>query len=212
VQNAGVASSVSYIDVGLKLEVEPQVYLDDEVGIKVNLEVNSNLGAVTVGSGTSGQTTAYRVGTRTAQTTLRLHDGETQVLAGLINDNESATWSKVPGLSDIPGVGRLFSNDNGTHEKTEIVLLVTPRIVRNLATPDGGRVMLPAGTESVVGARPLTIGPTAPGSMSLRGGDSNPRQGPQARRPETPPPAPAPAPEPAAMPVPPAPPGSADAR
>lgn len=200
VQNAGVASSVSYIDVGLKLEVEPQVYLDDEVGIKVNLEVNSNLGSVTVGSGTSGQTTAYQVGTRSAQTTLRLHDGETQVLAGLINDNESATWSKVPGLSDIPGIGRLFSNDNGTHEKTEIVLLVTPRIVRNLATPEGGRVLLPAGTEAVVGSRPLTIGPTAPGSMSLRGGDSNSRNGQPSRPPEVVAPAP-PAAEPAPAPA-----------
>jgi general secretion pathway protein D len=197
VQNAGVASSVSYIDVGLKLEVEPQVYLDDEVGIKVNLEVNSNLGSVTVGSSASGPTTAYQVGTRSAQTTLRLHDGETQVLAGLINDNESATWSKVPGLSDIPGIGRLFSNDNSSHEKTEIVLLVTPRIVRNLVTPDDGRVLLPAGTESVVGARPLTIGPTAAGSMSVRGGDSNARDNMPLRRAEV------------AVPVPPAPPPAA---
>ena len=202
VQNAGVASSVSYIDVGLKLEVEPQVYLDDEVGIKVNLEVNSNLGAVTQGSGTANQTTAYQVGTRSAQTTLRLHDGETQVLAGLINDNESASWSKVPGLSDLPGIGRIFSNDNGTHEKTEIVLLVTPRILRNLATPEGGHVLLPAGTESVVGARPLTIGPTAPGSMSVRGGDSNPRAAQKGRQVEMAAPAPEPAPPPPPAPLP----------
>jgi general secretion pathway protein D len=199
VQNAGVASSVSYIDVGLKLEVEPQVYLDDEVGIKVNLEVNSNLGSVTVGSSTGGQTTAYQVGTRSAQTTLRLRDGETQVLAGLINDNESATWSKVPGLSDIPGIGRLFSNDNSSHEKTEIVLLITPRIVRNLATPESSSVLLPAGTESVVGARRLTIGPTAPGSMSVRGGDSNPRDRSRPQRVDVPAPPP-PAPEPPAAP------------
>jgi general secretion pathway protein D len=177
VQNAGVASSVTYIDVGLKLEVEPQVYLDDEVGIKVNLEVNSNLGSVNSGGSGSLQTTAYIVGTRTAQTNLRLHDGETQVLAGLINDNESDSWNKVPGLSDLPGIGRLFSNDNSSHEKTEIVLLVTPRIVRNLATPDGDRLLVPAGTESVVGAPPLTIGPTAPRSMSMRGPGDNRRAG-----------------------------------
>ena len=172
VQNAGVASSVSYIDVGIKLEVEPQVYLDDEVGIKVQLEVNSNLGSVTVGSSTTGITTAYQVGTRSAQTNMRLHDGETQVLAGLINDNETDSWNKVPGLSEIPVLGRLFSNDNSTHEKTEIVMLVTPRIVRNLATPEGDR-QVPAGTEAVVGAKPLTIGPTPPESISIRGSDIN---------------------------------------
>jgi general secretion pathway protein D len=215
VQNAGVASSVSYIDVGLKLEVEPQVYLDDEVGIKLNLEVNSNLGSVTVGSSATGQTTAYQVGTRSAQTVLRLHDGETQVLAGLINDNESASWSKVPGLSDLPGIGRLFSNDNSSHEKTEIVLLVTPRIVRNLAVPDLGRAV-PAGTESIVGARPLSIGPTGRQSLSVRGSDSNlrappvavpdapPAEAPAPAAPVAapPPPAPAPAPPPAPVPLP----------
>jgi general secretion pathway protein D len=175
VQNAGVASSVSYIDVGLKLEVEPQVYLDDEVGIKLQLEVNSNLGSVTVGNSTTGITTAYQVGTRTAQTVLRLHDGETQVLAGLINDNDTDTWNKVPGLSDLPVLGRLFSNDNSNHEKTEIVLLVTPRILRNLDTPDGDTLAVPAGTEAAVGALPLSIGHTEPRSLSLRGSDNNPR-------------------------------------
>jgi general secretion pathway protein D len=178
VQNAGVASSVSYLDVGLKLEVEPQVYLDDEVGIKLQLEVNSNLGAVTVGNSTTGVTTAYQVGTRTAQTNLRLRDGETQVLAGLINDNESDSWNKVPGLSDLPVLGRLFSNDNSSHEKTEIVLLVTPHILRNLATPDGNPLTVSAGTEAAIGAQPLHIGPTPAQSLSLRGPDGAGRPGP----------------------------------
>ena len=173
VQNAGVASSVSYIDVGLKLEVEPQVYLDDEVGIKVLLEVNSNLGEVTVGNSTTGITTAYQVGTRSTQTYLRLHDGETQVLSGLINDNETDSWNKVPGLSDIPGIGRLFSNDNSSHEKTEIVMLITPRVVRNLAAPIGEPLLMPAGTDAAVGVAPLTIGPVGPRSLSLRSTDTS---------------------------------------
>ena len=174
VQNAGVASSVSYIDVGLKLEVQPSIYLDDEVSVKINLEVNSNLGAVTVGNSSTGVTTAYQVGTRSAETTLRLHDGETQVLAGLINDNESATWNKVPGASDLPVIGRLFSNDNASHEKTEIVLLITPRIVRTVATPDEQNLTIPAGTEISVGTKPLAIGPTAPHSVSVQGSENNP--------------------------------------
>jgi general secretion pathway protein D len=182
VQNAGVASSVSYIDVGLKLEVEPQVYLNDEVGVKILLEVNSNLGEVTVGNSTTGVTTAYQVGTRSAQTVLRLHDGETQVLAGLINDNESDSWNKVPGLSDIPGIGRLFSNDNSSHEKTEIVLLVTPHILRNLDTPDGDPMVISAGTEAAVGVAPLSIGHTAARSMSMRGDGSNAGPGRAAQR------------------------------
>jgi len=165
VQNAGVTTSVSYIDVGLKLEVEPQVYLDDEVGIKVNLEVNSNLGSIT-----QQGTTAYDVGTRTATTVLRLHDGETQVLAGLINDNDRATLSKVPGLGDIPGIGRIFTDTNSTREKTEIVLLITPRIIRNLVTPDYDALVMAAGTDAQPGAPPMTIAATPPHSVAVSAG------------------------------------------
>jgi general secretion pathway protein D len=162
VPSVGQSTAVSYVDVGLKLEVEPQIYLNDEVGIKVNLEVNSNLGAVT-----QLGTTAYDVGTRSATTVLRLHDGETQVLAGLINDNDQGTISRVPGMSDIPGIGRLFANNNTTHEKSEVVLLITPRIIRNVVTPDFDTLLLQAGTDAEVGSRTLAIGPTAPHSVNL---------------------------------------------
>ncbi|MBV8209857.1 MAG: secretin and TonB N-terminal domain-containing protein [Burkholderiaceae bacterium] len=162
VANTGVSTSVSYVDVGLKLEVEPQIYLDDEVGIKVNLEVTSNLGAVT-----QAGVTAYDVGTRTATTALRLHDGETQVLAGLINDSDQATVTRVPGLGDLPVVGHLFSNDNSNRDKSEIVLLITPRIIRNVVTPDYDALLLPAGTEADIGAHTLSIGRTPPHSLAI---------------------------------------------
>jgi general secretion pathway protein D len=165
VQNAGVSSSVSYIDVGLKLEVEPNIYLDDEVGIKVQLEVNSNLGEKSSGD---GNTTAYRIGTRTAQTNLRLRDGETQVLAGLINQNESETLSRLPGLGDIPALGRLFSDSALSRDKTEIVLLITPRIVRNIVSPELAAVALASGTEADIGAAPLRIARTASNGFGVR--------------------------------------------
>ncbi|HUN92472.1 MAG TPA: secretin N-terminal domain-containing protein [Burkholderiaceae bacterium] len=166
VQGAGVASSVSYIDVGLKLEVEPQVTLDDEVTMKVNLEVSSNLGTVNSTS-SAGTTTGFELGTRSAQTTLRVHDGETQVLGGLINDNLTDVFSKLPGFGDIPGFGRLFGDSSINREKSEIVLLITPHIIRNLAPPDFDAQYLPAGTESAIGAMPLAIGPTPPRSLAL---------------------------------------------
>ena len=78
-----VSESVSYLDVGLKLEVEPLIYLEDEVGIKVALEVSNIAREIrTVGS----NTLTYQIGTRNAATVLRLRDGETQILAGLISD------------------------------------------------------------------------------------------------------------------------------
>jgi len=143
-----VSESVSYLDVGLKLEVQPLIYLDDEIGIQVGLEVSNIVKEVR--SVTSG-TLAYQIGTRNANTTLRLHDGETQILAGLISDEDRRTASRVPGLGELPTVGRLFSANKDTANKTEIVLLITPRLVRTLTRPDARSLEFAAGTESTTG-------------------------------------------------------------
>ncbi|WP_153108916.1 secretin N-terminal domain-containing protein [Propionivibrio limicola] len=162
--NVGVAASVSYLDIGLKLDVEPSVTLDDQVAIKVGLEVSNIVSEV---PGPEGSL-AYRIGTRSAQTTLRLKNGETQVLAGLISDEDRLGTRRIPGLGDLPVLGRLFSSQNENGVKTEIVLLITPRILRNVVPPVSARDELPAGTEASIGAQPLRIGSTAPGGLSLR--------------------------------------------
>ncbi|HZE92472.1 MAG TPA: secretin N-terminal domain-containing protein, partial [Rhizobacter sp.] len=132
--NVGVSESVSYLDVGLKLDVEPNVYLDNEVGVKVNLEVSNIVREVRSNSGSL----TYQIGTRQATTTLRLKDGETQALAGLISDEDRHSTAGIPGMVDLPVLGRLFSTERNDRTKTEIVLLITPRVVRNLAnlSPD----------------------------------------------------------------------------
>ena len=81
-------------------------------------------------------TLAYEVGTRNATTVLRLKDGETQILAGLISDEDRKTASKVPGLGQIPILGRLFSSHKDDKSKTEIVLSITPHIVGSASLPD----------------------------------------------------------------------------
>jgi general secretion pathway protein D len=145
----GFASeSVTYLDTGLKLEVEPNVHLDNEVAIKLGLEVSSI--SATIRNAETG-TTTYQVGTRNAATVLRLKDGETQMLAGLISDEERRSAVKVPGLGDIPVLGRLFSSTNDDVSKTEIVLLVTPHVVRNLARPEARFEEFLAGTEASIG-------------------------------------------------------------
>ncbi len=171
--NVGVSASVNYLDVGLKLEVEPTVYLDDEVAIKVGLEVSSIVKEI---AGPSNSL-AYQVGTRSAATVLRLKNGETQVLAGLISDEERTSANRLPGLGNIPLLGRLFSSTRDSSNKTEIVLLITPRIVRNIARPDDSSYAVPAGTAAAAGAPALSIRPTAARSLGLssQGGGSAPR-------------------------------------
>jgi general secretion pathway protein D len=143
-----VSESVSYLDVGLKLEVEPLIYLEDEIGIKVGLEVSNIVKEIrTVGS----NTLSYQIGTRNAATNLRLRDGETQVLAGLISNEDRRTAVRVPGLGELPVLGRLFSNTTDSRVKTEIVLLITPRLLRQIARPDAASVEFAAGTEASSG-------------------------------------------------------------
>jgi general secretion pathway protein D len=162
--NVGVSASVSYLDVGLALEIESNVYLDNEVGIKLSLEVSSVTQQVTGPSGSI----AYQIGTRLANTTLRLRDGETQILAGLINDQELKNAAGVPGLGDLPVLGRLFANQTDTRNKTEVVLLITPRVLRNLNPPESASLAQSSGTDASFGAAPLRLRLAGPGSLSLQ--------------------------------------------
>lgn len=167
VTSTGVTSeSVNYLDVGLKLDVEPQVYLDGDVAIKVGLEVSNIVQQVKTATGTL----TYQLGSRNANTTLRLKDGETQVLAGLISDEDRASASKVPGLGDIPLLGRLFSSHRDDKSKSEIVLLITPHILRNIERPELGDAEFFAGTESTTSGQPMRLRP----ALSLPGREEAP--------------------------------------
>ncbi|HRD92259.1 MAG TPA: secretin N-terminal domain-containing protein [Accumulibacter sp.] len=136
--------SITYLDVGLKLDVEPTIYLDNEVAMKITLEVSNIVNRIETKSGT----VAYQIGTRTATSVLRLKDGENQLLAGLISDEDRRTASKVPFLGEIPILGRLFGSHSDEGIKTEIVLSITPRIIRNIQRPEAHLSEFDGGTES----------------------------------------------------------------
>jgi general secretion pathway protein D len=157
-----ITGSVQYLDVGLKLEVEPEIHLDNEVAIKISLEVSSIIKEVV--NSVSG-TLSYQVGTRNASTVLRLRDGETQILAGLISDEDRNTANKVPGLGQLPVLGRLFSSHKDDGNKTEIVLSITPHLVGNSRLPDARELEYWSGTEATLRSSPLVMKPL--GAVSL---------------------------------------------
>lgn len=156
--NVGTSESVSYLDVGLKLDIEPTVALDDEVTMKLSLEVSNILETLTRTSGTQ----TYRLGTRNTSTTLRVRDGETNVLAGLIQKEDRKSNTGIPGLNELPLVSKLFGTATDSDTKTEIVLLITPRIVRNLDLPGVGQQEFLAGTDNAIGAAPIQLGTALP--------------------------------------------------
>ncbi|MBY0240120.1 MAG: general secretion pathway protein GspD [Burkholderiaceae bacterium] len=147
----GFASeSVSYVDVGLTLNAEPIIYLNNEVAIRISLEVSNLVSQIETKSGTK----AYQIGTRQASTMLQLKDGENQVLAGLINNEDRSSGSKVPLVGDLPLLGRLFGSQLDDKQKTEIVLSITPHLVRNVQRPDAAAAEFSAGTEGNFRRRP----------------------------------------------------------
>ncbi|HEX8989668.1 MAG TPA: secretin N-terminal domain-containing protein, partial [Rhodocyclaceae bacterium] len=159
-----VSENVQYLDVGLKLEVEPTIYPDDEIGIKLGLEVSNVIAQITSKAGT----VAYQVGSRNAGTVLRLKDGETQVLGGLINDDDIRSANRFPGLSALPVLGRLFSNETNNNQKRELILTITPRIVRGLAPPATVPAKFWSGTETSPGLRPAVAPlPIPPGPVPV---------------------------------------------
>jgi general secretion pathway protein D len=151
--NTFVTENIQYLDVGLKLEVEPDIRLRDEIGIKLSLEVSSLVSSVKTNNGSQ----AYQIGTRNVNTSLRLKDGETQILAGLINDEDRSAANRIPLLGDLPILGRLFGSQNDNRQKTEIVLSITPHLIRNIQRKSPAAESFWSGTETSLRNRPLQL-------------------------------------------------------
>lgn len=164
------SSTVQYLDVGLKLDVEPDIHSDGEVGIKVALEVSTASAPTTNISGT----VTYAIKTRTTSTALRLRDGETQVLAGLIDDEDRKSANKIPGLGDLPALGRLFSSRRNDGQKTEIVLAITPRLAGKTRLPNSQSMEFWTGTENALRSAPFALRQTGSVSMSSGLGSLSP--------------------------------------
>jgi len=116
-------TSFEYKDVGVNIDITPRVHHDGDVTLALKLEISS-LGALFQNNPTFRQ--------RTVTSMIRLRDGETNILAGLISDEERTTVVGLPGLSSVPVIGRLFSRNRKETTETDIVMTLTPRIVRRI--------------------------------------------------------------------------------
>jgi general secretion pathway protein D len=122
-------TSYQYQDVGIKVAIEPRVHHNLEVTLKLTVEV-SNQGAAAAGTGSNGVPAQPTFITRTIESTIRLKDGETNFLAGLIQQNDAQNDTKTPFLGDLPIIGRLFTTSNKEIIRTDLVLTMTPHIIR----------------------------------------------------------------------------------
>ena len=117
-------TSFQYRNVGVNIEITPYIHHEDEVSLELLIEVITVSGV--------GYNDIPTFGERSIATTIRLRNGETNILAGLIRDDEREVIEGVPGLSDLPFIGRLFSRNRVETQETDIIVTLTPRIVRGL--------------------------------------------------------------------------------
>jgi general secretion pathway protein D len=142
-------TSFTYQNVGINIDIEPRVHHNKEITLKLKVEISSLAGQVSAGGGL----TQPIIGTREIETTIRLKDNETNLLAGLIREEERKSLSGVPGLSDIPVVRRLFGNTETTVQQTDIVLTLTPHILRIPDITEEDLQPLWIGTEQDIGLK-----------------------------------------------------------
>ncbi len=179
-----VTTQLQSFNTGVTLDITPIVTADGKIMVTVHPTVNS----------LSGDPNGVpEISTRNAQTTVSLHDNQTLIIGGLIQEEDTRTISSLPILGNIPIIGGLFKNNNTNNTSNELVIIVTPHIIR-----DGEPTPPPGSTMGIPTARPL---PTIPPDLAMptprATGSASPLQGPPAVL-NTP--LPAPTPEPLATP------------
>jgi general secretion pathway protein D len=135
-------TAYTYQNIGVNIDITPRTHHDDDVTLALKVAVTSVSG--------SGFGDLPTFGNREISTIIRLHDGETNMLAGLIRDDERETVDGIPGLSDIPGVGRLFARTQRTRNQSDIVLTLTPHIIRVLDLDEADLRAFRAGRDSLL--------------------------------------------------------------
>ena len=191
----GFISSYQYQDVGIKVAIEPRVHHNREVTLKLTVEV-SNQGPDAPGTGGPGVPAQPTFITRTIESTIRLKDGETNFLAGLIQQNDTDADTKTPFLGDIPVLGRLFTNNKKRTTRTDLILTMTPHIIRIPDITEEDAAPMWVGTQNNLSFRGLSprlesqspIDPFAPRGNDQFRGQAQPNVAPGAAVPGNPPP------------------------
>ena len=126
-----VTFDFQYYDVGVKLDAQPVINMHDEITLKMTLEVSA------IGQNiNTPENPQFPIRTRTAQSVLALRDSETVILGGLIDNTERKAIRKIPLLGDFPAMGSLFANRDQQDTQRDVLMVITPIVVRSQDIPD----------------------------------------------------------------------------
>jgi general secretion pathway protein D len=180
-------TSFDYKNVGVNIDITPRVHHDNDVTLTLKLEISSVAASV----GVAGVQNLPTFNSRQVTTVIRLRDGETNILAGLISDSERMSYSGLPGLANLPVLGKLFAHNRKEVQETDIVMTLTPHILRRTKFTEQDLRSFSLGSETspllfeVPGIPPLAPRPEASPSPRI-----------EPIRPPSPIPSPTPTPQP----------------
>jgi general secretion pathway protein D len=145
-------TSFNYENIGVNIEITPRIHHNDEVSLALDVEI-SNISGTGFGD-------LPQFGNRNIVTSIRLRDGETNILAGLIRDDEREVLEGVPGFNRIPVLGRLFGRNKTETQETDIILTLTPHVIRGIELEEKDLLPFTVGrdaTSTLSGGTPLQL-------------------------------------------------------
>ena len=157
--NPLVNTQFQYIDVGVNIDMTPHIHADRDVTLKITMEISSEIGQTSIG----GITQPIIGQKRVELGEIRLKDGETSLIGGILDDSQTKSLSGIPGLAQIPILKYLFGQTQQDHEQDETVFAITPHIIRASDVNEFNQRAIDIGTATTIALRrvshPVTPAP-----------------------------------------------------
>ncbi len=172
--NPLVNTQFQYIDVGVNIDVTPHIHVDGDVTMKISMEISSEIGQASIGGITQPIIGQKKVDLGE----IRLKDGESSLIGGIMDDSQTKSLSGIPGLAQIPILKYLFGQVNTDNEQDETVFAITPHIIRGTDINAINQREIDIGTANTIELRHVSSPPAAPAPRQGGASGSQPGNSP----------------------------------
>ena len=155
--NPLVNTQFQYLDVGVNIDVTPHVHADREITLKITMEISS-----VVGQSSIGGISQPIIGQKKIEHEIRLRDGESSLIGGIMDDSQTKSLAGIPGLAQIPILGYLFGQRTQDHSQDETVFAITPHIIRGATISELNQRAIDIGTANTIELRHVNHATPAP--------------------------------------------------
>jgi general secretion pathway protein D len=159
--NPLVNTQFQYLDVGVNIDVTPHVHGDREVTLKISMEISS-----VVGQSSIGGISQPIIGQKKIEHEIRLKDGESSLIGGIMDDSQTRSLSGIPGLAQIPILGYFFGQRTQDHSQDETVFAITPHIIRGTTVSELNQREIDIGTANTIELRHVNRPAAAPAAQA----------------------------------------------